>query len=114
MLCCVVWATQFDEEPFAEAFGKKCKVNRPINTGIFYIDIRICTCNMYMYMYVCMADRVVDVWTHMCVGVAESCASPYVKAGMHVHRCTCMCVRMYVREHVSRYVCMYVRTCACA
>ena len=24
MLCCVVWATQFDEEPFAEAFGKKC------------------------------------------------------------------------------------------
>ena len=25
MLCCVVWATQFDEEPFAEAFGKKLK-----------------------------------------------------------------------------------------
>ena len=28
MLCCAVWATQFDEEPFAEAFGKK-----PVSTG---------------------------------------------------------------------------------
>ena len=22
-LCCVVWATQFDEQPFAETFGNK-------------------------------------------------------------------------------------------
>ena len=28
MLCCVVWATQFDEEPFAEAFGKNVKNNQ--------------------------------------------------------------------------------------
>ena len=27
MLCCVVWATQFDEEPFAEAFGKNLERN---------------------------------------------------------------------------------------
>ena len=49
MLCCVVWATQFDEEPFAEAFGNYLFKNPPRKYERFFLVREISGFLLFMF-----------------------------------------------------------------